>query len=143
MSEHPSPQRPAPAAGSAPDRLPPAPLTSFVGREREVATLLELLGETRLLSLTGTGGSGKTRLARALVAHAAERRGVEAVWVELAPLRAPEHLAGHVAAAPEVLARTGRPLLVHREPRDDDPFGSRGDATADVVRFLRGDVTRP
>jgi predicted ATPase/DNA-binding SARP family transcriptional activator len=79
--------------------LPPAPLTSFVGREREVATLLDLLGETRLLSLTGTGGSGKTRLARALVAHAAERRGVEAVWVELAPLRAPEHLAGHVAAA--------------------------------------------
>ncbi len=48
-----------------------------------------------------------------------------------------------VAAAPEVLARTGHPLLVHREPRDDSPFGIRGSATADIVRFLRGDVAPP
>ena len=42
---------------------PPARLTSFVGRERELADLAELFGTARLITLTGPGGSGKTRLA--------------------------------------------------------------------------------
>ncbi|MGH2587895.1 MAG: ATP-binding protein [Dehalococcoidia bacterium] len=41
----------------------PAPLTSFVGRQRELATLRRVMGSTRLLTLTGVGGCGKTRLA--------------------------------------------------------------------------------
>ena len=41
----------------------PAPLTSFVGREQDLARLERLLGEARLVTLTGTGGTGKTRLA--------------------------------------------------------------------------------
>ncbi|MGH2587356.1 MAG: ATP-binding protein, partial [Dehalococcoidia bacterium] len=41
----------------------PLPLTSFVGREAERAKVAHLLGESRLLTLTGTGGAGKTRLA--------------------------------------------------------------------------------
>ncbi len=41
----------------------PAPLTSFVGRQREIAEIKQLLGTTRLLTLTGSGGVGKTRLA--------------------------------------------------------------------------------
>jgi predicted ATPase/DNA-binding CsgD family transcriptional regulator/DNA-binding XRE family transcriptional regulator len=41
----------------------PAPLTSFVGREAELSEILALLGSARLLTLTGAGGSGKTRLA--------------------------------------------------------------------------------
>ncbi|WP_049557145.1 BTAD domain-containing putative transcriptional regulator [Nonomuraea sp. SBT364] len=41
----------------------PAPLTSFVGRDRDVAAVRSLLGETRLVTLLGPGGAGKTRLA--------------------------------------------------------------------------------
>jgi hypothetical protein len=41
----------------------PAPVTSFVGRERELADLERLLREQRLITLTGMGGAGKTRLA--------------------------------------------------------------------------------
>src|SRR5512138_2967830 len=41
----------------------PAPLTSFIGREKEIAEIKRHLGATRLLTLIGTGGTGKTRLA--------------------------------------------------------------------------------
>jgi predicted ATPase/DNA-binding XRE family transcriptional regulator len=50
------------AALTVPTNLP-LTLTSFVGRQREIATVRRLLGETRLLTLTGAGGCGKTRLA--------------------------------------------------------------------------------
>jgi predicted ATPase/DNA-binding CsgD family transcriptional regulator len=65
----------AAAAGRAPApsaRLP-APLTSFVGRDRERAALAAALGESRLLSLVGPGGIGKTRLALAVAADVAGR----------------------------------------------------------------------
>ena len=41
----------------------PAPRTSFVGREREVSEIVRALGRSRLVTLAGTGGCGKTRLA--------------------------------------------------------------------------------
>src|SRR6185437_11296437 len=55
---------PAPAKPptlTVPTNLPLA-LTSFVGREREIATVRRLFSQTRLLTLTGAGGCGKTRL---------------------------------------------------------------------------------
>ena len=54
-------ERPGPPA-KAPTNLP-LPLTSFVGRESELAAVRRLLGQARLVTLTGAGGCGKTRLA--------------------------------------------------------------------------------
>jgi MoxR-like ATPase len=51
-----------PEGGSPPNNLP-LELSSFVGREREVSEVETLLADNRLLTLTGPGGSGKTRLA--------------------------------------------------------------------------------
>jgi predicted ATPase/DNA-binding SARP family transcriptional activator len=79
-------------AGDAPLRLP---LTSFVGRERELGEVARLLDRTRLLTITGPGGSGKTRLAL----EAAARQQGNACLVELAPLADPALLCSPVAAA--------------------------------------------
>jgi predicted ATPase len=68
----------------------PSPASSFVGRDREVEEVLALLGDgARLLTLTGPGGSGKTRLAIEAAAELVPefRNGV--FWVGLAPLRDP------------------------------------------------------
>ena len=56
----------------------PVPLTSFVGRERDRAAVRELLAESRLVTLVGPGGCGKTRLALQ-VAHDLAATGGDAV----------------------------------------------------------------
>jgi predicted ATPase/DNA-binding CsgD family transcriptional regulator len=77
----------------------PAQLTSLVGRGRELAELSALLAGTRLLTLTGPGGSGKSRLGLAVArAHASEYPG-GAWWVDLASLSDPDLVAQHVAGA--------------------------------------------
>jgi predicted ATPase/DNA-binding SARP family transcriptional activator/DNA-binding CsgD family transcriptional regulator len=88
----------------------PTPRTSFVGREQEMVEIRRELTMTRLLTLTGTGGSGKTRLALEL---ARDLVGAypDGVWlVELAPLSEPELVAQEVAAALEIPERPGQPL---------------------------------
>ena len=67
----------------------PRPASSFVGREQERADVLRLLGERRLLTLTGPGGTGKTRLAiEAAIELVGDFR--DGAWfVDLAPLRDP------------------------------------------------------
>jgi predicted ATPase/DNA-binding SARP family transcriptional activator len=77
----------------------PAKLTSLVGRPREVADIRRLLATTRLLTLTGAGGIGKTRLALEVASSGMPGVADGAAWVELAPLHDGEHLAEHIAAA--------------------------------------------
>jgi DNA-binding SARP family transcriptional activator len=77
----------------------PAQLTSFVGREQELATVGKLLGEARLVTLTGAGGAGKTRLAVEFAAGVVERFA-DGVWlVELAGLSDPSLVAWRVMEA--------------------------------------------
>jgi predicted ATPase len=68
----------------------PRPASSFVGREKEVAEVAALLQErARLLTLTGPGGSGKTRLAIEAAAELVPEFKAGVLWVGLAPLRDP------------------------------------------------------
>jgi predicted ATPase/DNA-binding SARP family transcriptional activator/DNA-binding CsgD family transcriptional regulator len=100
------------AAGAASSRhnLPLA-RTSFVGRRREKLVIKRLLAMTRLLTLTGTGGCGKTRLALE-VAKDLVGAYPDGVWlVELAPLSDPTLIAQAVASTLGVREQPGRPLL--------------------------------
>src|SRR3954471_20003117 len=85
----PRPRRPPPVPLPSLDPLPhnlPIQLTSFVGRERELADVRAALAGTRLLTLTGAGGCGKTRLAAQAAAEALDDFAGGVWWVELAPL---------------------------------------------------------
>jgi predicted ATPase/DNA-binding SARP family transcriptional activator len=89
----------------------PAPMTSFVGRAQEIVEVKRTLGMTRILTLAGAGGSGKTRLAfevaRDLIG--AYPDGVR--MVELAPLSEPGLVAQEVAGALGITERPGEPLV--------------------------------
>ncbi|MGZ6269539.1 MAG: adenylate/guanylate cyclase domain-containing protein, partial [Candidatus Limnocylindrales bacterium] len=73
---------------ATPNNLP-VQLTSFVGRGREVAEAARLLGTTRLLTLTGPGGTGKTRLSLQVAAEVADEYPDGAFFVPLAPIADP------------------------------------------------------
>jgi predicted ATPase/DNA-binding SARP family transcriptional activator len=89
------PTTPEPAAGtsSPPGSGAPsvgAPLTSFVGRDADLRAVSELVRENRLVTLTGPGGAGKTRLAVELARRLGDGvlAGLDGIWlVELAPVR--------------------------------------------------------
>ena len=85
----------APATGAVSARLGPGPgrlpsvLTSFVGREAEIASVMRLLTAHRLVTLTGPGGTGKTRLVLEIARRAAPRFEHGVVFVPLAAIRDP------------------------------------------------------
>jgi predicted ATPase/transcriptional regulator with XRE-family HTH domain len=89
----------------------PLQLTSFVGREQEQAAVELLLRDAPLVTLVGTGGCGKTRLALAVAAGALENYA-DGVWfVELAAVSEPELVARAAAAALGLREESARPLL--------------------------------
>ena len=92
------------------DRVRPLPsaASSFIGRERELAELTALLRGTRLLTLAGTGGSGKTRLALELARAAAGSYPDGVALVELADLVDATLVAEAVEAALDVRALSGQ-----------------------------------
>ena len=77
----------------------PLELSSFIGREREISGVKRLLADTRLVTLTGPGGSGKTRLALAVAQDLVEEFEDGVWWVELASLSDPELVPRAVASA--------------------------------------------
>lgn len=89
----------------------PAQLTSFVGREREIAKVKRLLGTTRLLTLTGPPGTGKTRLGLRVAAEVLDQFADGAYFVELAPISDPALVANTIAQLFGVRETTGQPLL--------------------------------
>jgi non-specific serine/threonine protein kinase len=96
-------------APSRPNNLP-AELTSFIGRNKELNDVRRLLAGTRLLTLTGSGGTGKTRLALRLV-HGMPGEFIDGIWlVDLAPVSDPDLVAQTVAGVMGVRDRVGQAL---------------------------------
>jgi len=88
----------------------PIQLTSFIGREREIAQVKGFLSTTRLFTLTGAGGAGKSRLAFQVAAEALEDFA-DGVWiVELASLADPALVPQAIASVLSVPEQPGRPL---------------------------------
>jgi predicted ATPase/class 3 adenylate cyclase len=88
----------------------PAQLTSFVGRAGEVVEIGKLLDDHRLVTLTGPGGVGKTRLAVRVASEAADRFGDGAWLVDLAAASQGEEVTAAVASAVGVRQAGARPL---------------------------------
>jgi predicted ATPase/DNA-binding CsgD family transcriptional regulator len=90
----------------------PTPAGELVGRELEITELAELTARRRgVVTLTGPGGIGKTRLALAVAARLHDRFA-DGVWfVDLAPLRDPDHLASSVARSLGLKPQVDRPLI--------------------------------
>jgi predicted ATPase/class 3 adenylate cyclase len=89
----------------------PVQLTSFVGREEEVAAVRRLLDRARLLTLTGAGGTGKSRLALQVAAELLAGFGDGVFFVDLASVTDPALVPSAVARALRVPEVAGRPVL--------------------------------
>ena len=100
---------------AAPDRYVPLPipLTALLGREQELAELAALVGHSdgRLVTLTGAGGTGKTRLALEVGAQLRCMFSDGVIFVDLSPLRDAQLVLPTIAAAFGVRERPGQRLF--------------------------------
>jgi predicted ATPase/DNA-binding winged helix-turn-helix (wHTH) protein len=104
----------------------PVPRTSFIGREQQLTEATELLlrRDVRLLSLTGPGGAGKTRLGLAMAASVQDRFTAGVQFVSLASITQPELVATAVADALEIqqVAHRTIPQLIGDQLQNSGPF---------------------
>ncbi len=133
--------------GSTPNNLP-AQLTSFIGRSREIGEVKQMLSKERLLTLTGPGGSGKTRLAVQVAAEMIEQFQDGVFLVALAPVTNPGLVASTIAQTLGISETRGlsiveksRGLLAEqigaafaRQLRAGDPGGAADHRTVDGMQ---------
>jgi hypothetical protein len=111
----------------------PVVLTSFIGRDGPVREVAGLLGESRLVTVTGPGGAGKTRLAAEVARRVADRFADGAWLAELAPVRDPAQIVPAVAVALGVREQPGVPSG-QEHPDLQPPADNRQRATCHAIR---------
>ncbi|MDQ6779111.1 MAG: AAA family ATPase, partial [Actinomycetota bacterium] len=89
----------------------PTPLSTLIGREREIAEIGQLLATSRLVTLTGPGGIGKTRLAIAVARASGDAFPDGIFFVDLTPIRDPALVVPTIARALNVRAVSDEPLI--------------------------------
>ena len=89
----------------------PAQLTTFIGRDAELDEAAALLATTRLLTLTGPGGTGKTRLSLQLAAHVSDGFPDGVFFVQLEPIRDPMLVAPRIATSVGITEGGARPII--------------------------------
>src|SRR4030095_5104701 len=104
----------------APQNNLPQQLTSFIGREKEQAEIVRLIAKNRLVTLTGSGGVGKTRLSLQVAAEVLNEFPDGAWFIELAPLTNPNLIPQSILAALHLGEQAGKsPLQVLKEQLND------------------------
>ena len=93
----------------------PVQLTSFIGRENEIAEIKQELKDHHLVTLTGPGGTGKTRLSLQVAADLLDQFHHGVWFIELAPLTDPDLIPQTILSAIGITEQSGKPLDVLRE----------------------------
>ena len=96
----------------------PTPVSSFIGRGRETAEVTALLGEHRIVTLTGAGGTGKSRLALRVASTAPDRASTDAWWIELGVVAVGGDVAEQIATEIGVVPRRDVVAELERRLRD-------------------------
>lgn len=107
LIEHPTEFPPLKTLDFFPNNLP-VQLTSFIGRENEIAELKQEINQHRLVTLTGTGGTGKTRLSLQVAADLIEEFDQGVWFIELAPLTDPNLIAQTILSSIGIQEHRGR-----------------------------------